>query len=435
MAEHELAFLATNDLCAITRGRAMPLAQLDSEAGCGWVPANLGVGAFGAIVDGSPFDATGDLRLVPDQRSRTRIDGFPGRPPLTVLLADITHTDGSEWECCPRTFLRRAVRELEQETGLQVFGAFEHEFMLAGDDPPEPPMSLQAMLRTEPLGTDLVGILAEAGLQPENWLAEYGAHQCEITLAAADALTAADRAVLLRDIVRNLAHARGLKATFAPLLAPDAVGNGVHVHFSLRDNAGRPVMFDADRPGRLSAAAGSFAAGIVRHARALMAFTAASEVSYLRLAPHRWSATHAFLGLHNREAMLRLCPTVELAGRNPADQLNLEFRAGDATGNPWLVMGLLIRAGLAGVREHLEAGTVVEGPIEDLPMEAQRSAGIVRLPATLSEALAALAEDKVVSGWFTPDFLQVYRALKLDELRVLAEFDDAAKCLRYADVY
>lgn len=435
MAEHELAFLATNDLCAITRGRAMPLAQLDPETGCGWVPANLGVGAFGTIVEGSPFDATGDLRLVPDRRSATRIDGIPGRPPLTVMLADITQTDGGEWECCPRTFLRRAVRELEEEAGLRVFGAFEHEFMLAGDAPAEPPMSLQAMLRTEPLGTELVGILSGAGLQPENWLAEYGVHQCEITVAAADALTAADRAVLLRDIVRNLAHARGQQATFAPLLDPEAVGNGVHVHFSLRDTADQPVTFDAGRPGRLSAVAGSFAAGIVRHARALLAFTAASEVSYLRLAPHRWSATHAFLGRHNREAMLRLCPTVGIGGRDPAGQLNLEFRAGDATGNPWLVMGLLIRAGLEGLRAKLEPPALVDGPIEAMPAKEQRRAGILRLPATLAEALAALEEDKTVTGWFSPELLQVYRALKQDELRRLEGLDDAAKCLRYADVY
>lgn len=435
MAEHELAFLATNDLCAITRGRAMPLAQLDPETGCGWVPANLGVGAFGTIVEGSPFDATGDLRLVPDRRSATRIDGIPGRPSLTVMLADITQTDGGEWECCPRTFLRRAVRELEEEAGLRVFGAFEHEFMLAGDAPAEPPMSLQGMLRTEPLGTELVGILSGAGLQPENWLAEYGVHQCEITVAAADALTAADRAVLLRDIVRNLAHARGQQATFAPLLDPEAVGNGVHVHFSLRDTADQPVTFDAGRPGRLSAVAGSFAAGIVRHARALLAFTAASEVSYLRLAPHRWSATHAFLGRHNREAMLRLCPTVEIGGRDPAGQLNLEFRAGDATGNPWLVMGLLIRAGLEGLRAKLEPPALVDGPIEAMPAKEQRRAGILRLPATLAEALAALEEDKRVTGWFSPELLQVYRALKQDELRRLEGLDDAAKCLRYADVY
>ncbi|WP_043846208.1 glutamine synthetase family protein [Crystallibacter crystallopoietes] len=435
MAEQELAFLATNDLCAITRGRAMPLAQLDPATGCGWVPANLGVGAFGTIVEGSPFDATGDLRLIPDQRSTARIDGIPGRPPLTVMLADITHNDGGEWECCPRTFLRHAIRDLEQEAGLQVLGAFEHEFMLASAGPPEPPMSLQAMLRAEPLGTELVGILANAGLQPENWLAEYGAHQCEITIAATDALTAADRAVLLRDIVRNLAHAHGQRATFAPLLEPEAVGNGVHVHFSLRDSSGRPVTYDGARPGRLSAAAGAFAAGIVRHAPALLAFTAASEVSYLRLAPHRWSATHAFLGRHNRESMLRLCPTIDLAGREPAGQLNLEFRAGDATGNPWLVMGLLIRAGLEGIRTKLEAPALIEGPIEEVGEEEQRRAGIIRLPGTLTDALAALEADRVVSGWFAPDLLTVYRALKRDELRRLAELDDAAKCLRYADVY
>ena len=435
MVANELAFIATNDLCATTRGRSMPLPELDMETGCGWVPANLGVHAFGQIARDSPFDATGDLRLMPDERSLTRIDGIPGRPPITVLLADITHLDGSEWSCCPRTFLRRAIRDLREETGLRVFGAFEHEFMLVADDAPEPPLSLQAMLRAEPLGTELVGILAAAGLQPENWLADYGAHQYKITVKASDALTAADRAVLLRDIVRNLFHAVGKHASFAPLLDPDSVGNGVHVHFSLRDLDGRPVMHDITRPGGLSAAAGAFAAGIIRHAPAIVAFTAASEVSYLRLAPNRWSATHAFLGNHNREAMIRVCPTIQTGGRTPTFQLNLEFRAGDATGNPWLVLGLLIRAGLEGIRQGLEAPAVLDRPVEEFSDKQLTAAGIARLPASLPEALQHLASDQVVRKWFSEDFLKVFHAVREDELRLLDGLDPAAKCKLYADVY
>src|SRR5699024_566728 len=123
-------------------------------------------------------------------------------------------------------------------------------------------------------------------------------------------LTAADRAIALRDVIRDYAHSLGRDATFAPLLNPDSSGNGVHIHFSFRDHAGNPVMHDAEQPGKISKLTAEFAAGVLHHASALTAISAASDASYLRLSPHRWSVASAFLGERNREAFLRICPTV-----------------------------------------------------------------------------------------------------------------------------
>jgi glutamine synthetase len=212
MDTDELAFIATNDLSAITRGRALPLADLEDylDTGCGWVPANLGIGPFGHIVKDNVFGSVGDLRLIPDPRTRSRITGVSGRPPLTVMLADTTTTNGTPWECCPRGFARRALADLESEHGLRVFASFEHEFIMTSPKgPADAPFSLQALRRDEPLGTDLMRVLNAASLEPEMWLPEYGAHQWEVTLAPTDGLAAADRAILLRDIVRDLVHARG----------------------------------------------------------------------------------------------------------------------------------------------------------------------------------------------------------------------------------
>jgi glutamine synthetase len=438
MDNDELAFIATNDLAAITRGRALPLAELESylDTGCGWVPANLGIGPFGHIVSDNVFGSVGDLRLIPDPRTRCRIAGIPGRPPVTVLLADTTTTKGTPWDGCPRTFARRALADLEAEFGLRVLSSFEHEFiMTSADGPADAPFSLQAFRRGEPLGTDLMRILHAASLEPEMWLPEYGAHQWEVTLAPADGLTAADRAILLRDIVRDLVDARGDSASFAPLIDPDGSGSGVHVHLSLRDTDGVPATFDASRPGRLSAAAGSFAAGILRHTAALVAITAPSVVSYLRLVPHRWSAGHAFLGERNREALLRVCPTVDMAGKDPARQLNLEYRAADATANPWLVMGALVRAGLQGLREELPAPPVVDVDVDSLTAEERDRAGIRELPRSLAEALDCLAADQVVSGWFPPDMLATYVSVKQEEIAAVADLAPAEQTARYAGVY
>lgn len=433
----EMAFIATNDLVGITRGRGMPLAGLreDMNTGCGWVPANLAIGVFGKLVDNDVFSAVDDLRLIPDPTTITKVTGVPGKPPITLALADITHTDGSPWRCCPRTFLRDAIEDLRKEAGLKLYCAFEHEFMTLTDKPAEPPFSLQSARGFEPFGSDLLKIMTDAGLEPENWLPEYGDHQWEITVAPSDPLAAADRAVLLREVVRDLARAQGDQASFAPLVHPDGSGNGVHLHMSLQDLDGNPVTYDAARPGRLSKAAGSFAAGILRHAPALVALTAPSMISYLRLVPHRWSAGYAFLGERNREALLRICPTVEIDGKDPAPQLNIEYRACDATANPWIALGVLIRAGLQGIREDLATPVVVDADIDTLSQQEKDAAGVALLPDNLADALKSFLDDPVASSWFPEDMKSVYLAIKRDEIKTLQSQDTAVQCQRYADVY
>ncbi len=434
----ELGFVGTNDLVGITRGRAMPLPRLEDslDTGCGWVPANLGIGPFGHIVaEGEVFGSTGDLRLIPDPATRTAFPTAEGAPPLTVMLGDTVNIDLTPWAACPRTFLRTAVDDLVAETGLHVYGAFEHEFMLVTDDAPPAPFSLDAMLGGEPWGSGLVEALTAAGIEIENWLPEYGANQWEVVIPPALDVEVADRAVLLRDLVRSYSKLHGRQASFSPLLDPDGSGNGVHLHISLRTSDGQPATFDPTRPGRMSEVAGRFAAGILRHCRAITALTASSVVSYQRLTPHRWSAGHAFLGEQNREAMLRICPMVEVEGKDPSKQYNIEYRAGDATSNPWLYLGCIIRAGLEGIRNGLPAPRVLDVEVDALTPEERVAAGVRTLPASLDEALEALVEDDVVTGWFDSEMLDTFLAIKREEIAQAKGRSDADICAAYRDVY
>lgn len=434
----ELGFIGTNDLVGITRGRSMQLLRLEQslDSGCGWVPANLGIGAFGHIVaEGEVFGSTGDLRLIPDPSSRTIFSGDPNHQPLTVMLADIVKTDGSPWAACPRTFLRDAIRELSEVTGLRTFGAFEHEFFELTDKAAPAPFSLDAMLSGEPWGTNLVKAMDRAGLVPENWLPEYGANQWEMVVGPAYDIDMADRAVLMRDLIRYVSKGHGRPVTFAPLVDPDGSGSGVHLHVSLKTEAGVPATFDPNRPGRLSKVAGQFAAGILKHCRALAALTAPSVVSYQRLTPHRWSAGHAFLGERNREAMLRICPTVEISGKDPAAQFNIEYRVGDATSNPWIYLGAIIRAGLEGIRNEMEPPTVLDVEVDALTQEERDAAGVRTLPSSLAEALDALIEDEVVYNWFDKEMMDTYLAIKREEIALFEGKTDAEICEAYSRVY
>lgn len=366
-------FVGTWDLSGQFRGRTVPYAQHQSVLDRGWVPANLALTCFGPIAEPNAFGSVGDLRLLPDPN--------------------------------------------------------EQEFTLSGLAPTAA-MTFARLRAAEPFGSDLVDLLGSAGLEPETWLPEYGDAQYEITLRPAEGLLAADRAILLRELTRDLARRRGLRATFAPITDPDSVGSGVHIHLSLRDAHGRPALYDASRPGRLSTVGARFCAGILAHAAAITAVTAGSPVSFLRLRPHRWSAGGAFLGERNREALLRLCPTVDVPGADPAAQFNVEYRAADATANPWLVPGTLVAAGLAGIH-----GGYDEPRVDPESATEEELAAVPPLPDSLPDALAALAADPVATGWFDPTLLSTYLSVKRAELAAADGLKDAERCQRIADVY
>jgi glutamine synthetase len=342
--------------------------------------------------------------------------------------------DGSPWACCPREFLRRALADLA-EAGLRLVATFEHEFTLTdGAAAPGPSYSLAAHRRREPFLSTLYAALRVARVEPETMLAEYGPHQFEVTAAAVRGLPAADRAVMTREIARELADAHGYRASFTPQLQPEGAGNGVHIHFSLRDGANQPVTYDPAAPGGLSEKAAAFAAGILRHMPALCAIMAPSPVSYLRLVPRHWSAAYACLGERNREAALRICHAPASAGE-PGRGFNLEYRATDATANPYLALGVLARAGLAGVRDQLPAPLLINDDPDALTEDGRNRLGVARLPTSLAAALQALAADPVVRGWFPAPLLQTMLSVKTREAALATSLSAEELCRRYAAVY
>ncbi|HEV2973822.1 MAG TPA: glutamine synthetase family protein [Solirubrobacteraceae bacterium] len=436
MSASELAALVCCDLGAIVRGRSLPSAELQAAAGAGvgWVPANHALTPIGTLAEPNPFGSTGDLRLLPDLDTHVRVDADGEDGALELVLCDIVETDGRAWECCPREFLRSALAELDGELGLRVRTSFEHEFQLRSEQPAALPFSLEAQRRAAPFPSLAFAALEHAGAAPERFMAEYASHQFEIPVAPADGLGGADRAVIVREVVREVARRTGTRASFAPLLDPAEAGNGVHIHVSLLDASGLPALYDATRAGALSELGASFAAGILAHAGALSALTAASPPSAARLAPHRWSAGAVCLAQRNREALLRLPPLVALAG-DPAQQLRLEYRGADAAANPYLALGAIVRAGLDGVRRALPAPPILErDPVELDSADAERY-GVGALPGSLADALAALAGDEVARAWFPPLLYDAYVSVKRAEVDAAAEVDLAELCERYAAIY
>jgi glutamine synthetase len=435
--EELVAFLHC-DVSGLNRGRSVPVSELESrlEAGVGWVPADQALTPFGPIAEPNPWGSAGDLRLLPDKTTEVRVDLWDEVSPVHFLLCDAANTDGSAWDSCPRTLLKDALSQLERETGFRLIASFEQEFLLRSPTLEfGPGFSFEAQRLVEPFGPLVMAALGQAGLEPEMFLPEYGQGQFEIPCAPAGGVGAADRAAAVREVVREVARTLGYRASFAPMADPEGVGNGVHVHMSLVDAEGHPVFYDPDRPGRLSATAARFAAGILEHLPALCALTAPSVVSYLRLGPHHWSAGFGSISERDREATIRIPPLVELGSSDPARQFNLEFRAADAAACPHLALAVLVLAGLRGIREGLPEPHLVQGDPSELDEEERSRLGVRQLPGSLEEALGALESDAIVSSWFSKDLLACYLSVKRTEISLLDGAQPKEACERYLRAY
>jgi glutamine synthetase len=158
-------------------------------------------------------------------------------------------------------------------------------------------------------------------------------------------------------------------------------------------------------------------------------------VSYQRLQPHHWSASYACLGQQNREAALRICPTVTLGGTSVANQFNLEFRAMDATASPHLAMAALLIAGRLGIEQRLTLNAITDEIPDSLNDEQRKARGIVALPVSLSQALDCLRDSSALIEWLPKPLLDTYYALKTEELALTEQLSPADLCEHYARLY
>lgn len=419
----ELVFVGMCDIAGHVRGKGFPLSELPSRRtkGVGWTHSNLMQSAFGTIFE-SPFGTAGDLMIVPDPAAEVRVAFDADTAVEHFFLGDLRNTDGSPWECCPRDFARRGLAALAEVAGVFLLAAFEQEFVYTGAaDVGAHAYSLAAWRGQGAFGETLVAALRAAGLSPDSFLPEYGDRQFEMTVAPAAGIAAADHAVIAREMARSAAFRYGHRAVFSPVLTADGLGNGVHVHMSLRDAAGAPASHAPNEPMGLSPVMRRFCAGILEHLPAIVALTAPSPVSYLRLRPNRWAPTAIDIVQQDRGASMRVCP-VFLPGdaAEVARQFNVEFRTADAAASPYMVLGALAFAGADGIARGL-----------DLPAPDKRRP----LPTSLPEALDLLAASTAARGWLGPVFLDTYLQHKRAELAHVTDLSPEELCARYAAVY
>ena len=436
MKREPLIFVGLCDLAGLVRGKGFPAEELPMRLrrGVGFTHSNIMMSPLGPIYD-TPFGTEGDLMLVPDASTRVEVEFDEYSAAERFYLGDLMTTDEQHWECCPRHFLRRAVLALNQlHRGLTIHAAFEQEFVYTGVEArPGATYALDAHRRQGLFGEHLMAALRDAGLTPDSFLPEYGSRQYEVTVHPAHGLRAADDAVIQREMARAVAQRLGYRAIFAPILDPAGIGNGTHIHFSLRDVGDHPLMYDPARPYRLSPVGEHFVAGILHHLPALTAITAPSPVSFYRLRPNRWAPTWANIGIQDRGAAIRICPVFGRDGA--AGQFNVEYRVADAAASPYLALGALIWAGIDGIRHNRTLPPISPGSSADISDADRFAAGIKPLPQSLGEALAGLEESTAAQEWFGERFFEVYLRFKRAELNAVEGLSEAEMCKRYAEIY
>jgi glutamine synthetase len=383
----------------VIRGKATHVERLGDRVrtGIGLTVAMQAMNSLDQLQPVEGMGPVGEIRLVPDLDTFTVL---PYAPHTAAMLADHLRLDGEPYEAGPRNFLKRMAARLA-ERGMVLSCAVENEWSLATQrDGRHVPVdeslcfSTVGMAASAEVTDATVAALGEQGIQLEQYYAELGHGQQELSVAPRPAVQAADTQVLVRETIRGVAAQFGLVASLAPKPWPDQAGNGAHVHFSLWDAEGQRNLFH-DPTGRfgLSKTAEQFLAGVLTHVPGLLALTAPSVNSYQRLLPQHWSSAFVCWGSDNREATVRVPST--FWGLEQAST-NLEFKPTDASCNPYLAFGGLIAAGLDGIEWELEAPEPLSVDPATLPDREREAAGAHRYPTTLQGSIEHLERDDVL---------------------------------------
>ncbi|MEV4295451.1 glutamine synthetase family protein [Microbispora rosea] len=391
---------------------------LDHAAeGCNYLLAvDVDMNTVGGYAMSSWERGYGDFVMRPDLSTLRRVPWHEG---TVLLLADLVWEDGADVVASPRQILRRQLARLA-ERGWTAYVGTELEFVVYDDSYEQAwqrgyrdltpanlynvDYSLLGTSRIEPLLRKIRLGMEGAGLYVESAKGECNLGQHEIAFRYADALTTCDNHVFYKNGAKEIAAQEGRSITF--MAKPNQrEGNSCHIHLSLRDAGGAPVMAGGE-PYGLSETGRRFIAGQLAAMRELTLPYAPNINSYKRFVPGSFAPTAVKWGLDNRTCSLRL------VGHGPSLRIENRVPGGDV--NPYLAVAAMIAAGLRGI----DAGLELEEPFAGNAYDS----GAERVPATLRDALALWEGSPIAEEAFGKDVVEHYA----NNARVeLAAFDAA----------
>ena len=418
------AKIGLTDVDGVVRGKYISLEKLE---GLARQPGGFCDCVFGWDVDDQLYDNaafTGWHTAFPDALYRLDVDTerWLADEGIPYFIGEFLDRDGaSPHPICPRTRLK-SVLEQAAGMGFGVKLGFEYEFFVFDETPHSVrekgyrdlrPLSpgnfgysvLRASVHSE-LFNGLMEFCDSLDFPLEGLHCETGPGAWEAALAADEALSAADKAVLFKTFTKVFFQKRALLATFMAKWSMDYPGQSGHCHLSVFDRkSGTNLFYDADSEHRMSTLGRHFLAGVQRFMRPFLALYAPTVNSYTRLVKGAWAPTAATWGYENRTCALRVIGGSEKAQR-------IEFRVGAADGNPYLVAMALVAAGLIGVRSKLEPTEPVSGNAYEVELAQE-----FQLPGNLRDAARELQASRDARQLFGDEFVEHYVASREWECR------------------
>ena len=409
----------------------------------------------GVMFDGSSIAgwkdiSESDMMLRPDPATAA-MDPFSAQPSLILTCDVVEPTTGEDYVRDPRSAARRAEAYLnhagvgdhalfgpeleffvfddvrfdvsmnntfyaiDQEegpynSGRQYEGSnIGHRPPMKGGYFPVPPVDSLGDLRAE-----MITVMGDMGIETEKHHHEVAPSQNELGVKGATLVRMADIVQIYKYVVQNIAHAYGKTATFMPKPVLDDNGSGMHTHQSIWKD-GKPV-FAGTQYADLSEVALFYIGGIIRHARAINAFSNPTTNSYKRLVPGFEAPVLLAYSARNRSAACRIPYTSSPNGKR------VEVRYPDPAANPYLTFAAMLMAGLDGIENRTHPGDPMDKNLYDLPPEELKD--VPTVCGSLREALDTLDSDREFlkkGGVFTDDLIDGYIELKWGEVHAFEQ--------------
>jgi glutamine synthetase len=387
-----------------------------------------------------------DMTLMPDPSTAT-MDPFADRPSLILICDVVEPMTGQAYGRDPRSVARRAEQYVSfSGVGDSTMWGPEPEFFVfddvrfdvsmhhtfyaidhregpynsgttyqAGNSGHRPPVKggyfpVPPVDSAQDLRAEMVQTMTAMGLQMEKHHHEVAPSQHELGMFAAPLLRMADQVQIYKYVVQCVAHAQGQTATFLPKPVVDDNGSGMHVHQSIW--RGDKPVFAGSGYADLSDTALHYIGGIIKHARAINAFTNPTTNSYKRLVPGFEAPVLLAYSARNRSASCRIPFASSPKGKR------VEVRFPDGATNPYLGFSAMLMAGIDGVLNRIDPGEPIDKNLYDLPPE--ELSAVPTVCSSLAEALGELDADREFlkkGDVFSDDLIDGYLELRWDEVR------------------
>jgi len=419
-ADVKLIVLQFVDILGNIKSVTIPVEHLEEAM-------DSGLGFDGSSVEGFVRIFESDLVMSPDPATFRILPWRPRERREARIICDITRPGGKPFEGDPRHILKRALGELEEHGFIYNTGPELEFFLLKKDSEPlgKPlPHDTGGYFDFSPLDMasdvrrDATFTLQEMGFDIEMNHHEVAPGQHEIDFKFEDALTTADSAVTFKTVIKAVAIAHGLTATFMPKPFFGMNGSGMHVHqslFNIRD--GRNAFFDPDDRYRLSETAYHFIGGQLQHIREISALLSPTVNSYKRLVPGYEAPVYICWGRRNRSALIRV--PEYFPGNEKA--VRAELRCPDPSCNPYLAFASMLKAGLDGIKNRIDPPEPVEEDVYEFDDRQLEKFYIKTLPGSLSEAIVEMRKSalaKETLGDFTFERYLNAKRREWDEYRL-----------------